>query len=153
MKWFIFILSAILSFNLACAQNGSIDDHGHDKQLDGDDILDEFLGQTFNGAYSLSDDNEPTRFFTESHEETSEALYTEDGLSYPGIWTIRKNLICYQYASPDMTGGCFQVFKTGNCYFFYGDNVPANFIGAGKYFWTARSVIKGTTPDCDPGIS
>jgi len=153
MKWFIAAFSCFAFYAHGLADEGQNGLYGHDQRLNGDAILQDFLGTTFNGAYSLTKDGEPTRFYTETHQENSEVLYVENGESFPGIWTIRRNLMCYDYYSDAMNGGCFKIFRSGNCYYFYGDIVPSHLIGEEKNYWTARSVIKGQTPDCDPGIS
>ena len=145
-----FVLIFITGFlNPVAAQNTNSDL----QRLNSDDILRAFNGQTHNGAYSLTQDGEPTRFYVEDHLETSEAIYSENGISYPGVWSIMRDHLCYDYVSDDMTGGCFKVFQIGNCYFFFGDNIPNHLINLEQNYWTARSVIKGQSPDCDPGVS
>ncbi len=134
----------------AMAQSQTTDIRPDAKRLKGDALLDAFIGKTFDGAYNFTDDGEPQRFFTEKHHEDSRAAYTESDVTTQGVWTIMKDALCYRYKSTSMTGGCFRVYKVGNCFYFYDQRLRERPHEIGENYWTARSTVSGEAPNCDP---
>lgn len=137
----------------AHAQSQTTDIRPDAKRLKGDELLGAFVGHTFDGAYNFTEDGEPRRFFTELHKDNNQAIYTEKGQTTDGIWMILRDAICYRYKSDRMTGGCFRVYKIGNCYYFYDQRRQENAREIGENYWTARSTRKGEVADCDPNYT
>lgn len=137
----------------AQAQSQTTDIRPDGKRLKGDTLLEAFLGQTFDGAYNFTEDGEPRRFFSEDHHEDNRVSYTERDKTTKGIWMIMKDAICYRYKSDTMTGGCFRVYKVGNCFYFYDQRLRETTVEIGENYWTARSTRKGEDPDCDPNYT
>lgn len=152
----VFFAKTALSLGLfalpfvAMAQSQTTDIRPDAKRLKGDALLEAFIGKSFDGAYNFTDDGEPRRFFTEMHHENSQAVYTEDEVTTKGVWTIMKDAICYRYKSESMTGGCFRVYKVGNCFYFYDQRLRERPHEIGENYWTARSTVSGETANCDP---
>lgn len=141
---------ALLAYPVtAHGQSQSIDVRSKAERLKGDALLDAFMGQTFAGAYNFTEDGKPQRFFTEVHSEDSQAIYTEDGNTTKGIWTIMQDNLCYRYKSSNMSGGCFRVYQVSNCYYFYDQRIRERPREIGEDYWTARSTLKGEEPDCE----
>ena len=46
-----------------------------------------------------------------------------------------------------MEGGCFRVYKVGNCFYYYNDQIPEFSGELDRDYWTARSVKKGRTSE------
>jgi len=146
-----FVLCALLTLpSTAMAQSQTTDIRPDAKRLKGDALLEAFIGKTFDGAYNFTDDGEPQRFFTEHHNEDSRATYTEGDATTEGIWTIAKNMLCYRYKSSAMQGGCFRVYKVGNCFYFYDQRLRERPHEIGENYWTARITVSGEVPNCDP---
>jgi len=151
-----FLINSVLSIVLcalplsAGAQSQTTDIRPDAKRLKGDALLDAFIGKSFDGAYNFTDDGEPRRFFTEMHHENSQAVYTEDDVTTKGVWTITKDALCYRYKSSSMQGGCFRVYKVGNCFYFYDQRLRERPHEIGENYWTARSTVSGEAPNCDP---
>ncbi len=150
MRFLILLLASLSLSAPALAQSQTIDIRPKAKRIKGDVLLNEFLGVTHKGAYNFSPDGEPGKFYTETHHEDSRVSYKEDDKSAEGVWMIMRNQLCFQYRGEDMSGGCFRVYKVGNCFYFYNGDIPESSYEIDRDYWTARSVKKGETPNCEP---
>ena len=137
----------------AYAQSQSTDIRPKAKRIKGDALLAEFMGTTHEGAYNFTPEGEPGRYYIEEHHEDSRTTYTEGDITTDGIWMIMRNQLCFQYRSNQMAGGCFRVYKVGNCFYYYQDSIPENSGEINRDYWTARSVKKGEAPNCDPVVT
>lgn len=153
MLRFAFIIATVAFSGSAAAQSQSTDIRPNANRIMGEALLDEFMGVTHDGAYNFTDDGEPRRFYTESHHEDGRVTYAEDGVKEDGVWIIKRDSLCFAYKNDTMNGGCFRVYKVGNCYYYYSDMIPEFDGELDRDYWTARSVKAGETPDCDPGLS
>ena len=150
MRLLILLIASLSLSAPVMAQSQSIDIRPKAKRIKGDALLSEFMGVTHKGAYNFSEDGEPGRYFTEVHHEDSRTTYQENENRTPGVWMIMSNQICYQYRSADMSGGCFRVYKVGNCFYYYNGSIPETSSEINRDYWTARTVKKGETANCEP---
>ncbi len=137
----------------AWSQSQRTDIRPNAKRIVGDALLTDFMGITHEGAYNFTDDGEPRRFYTETHHKDGRTTYIENGASADGAWIIRKEKLCFVYDHPDMQGGCFRVYKVGNCFYYYNAFIPEYADELDRDYWTARSVKQGESASCEPGLS
>jgi len=138
----------------ALAQSQDTDIRKNALRIKGDALLESFLNTTHDGAYNFTEEGEPQRFYKETHHEDSKVTYTEDdGNPVDGLWSIRRNLLCFQYPGQKMSGGCFRVYKVGNCFYYYNNDIPEYGFEIDRDYWTARSVKAGEEPNCEAMVS
>ena len=81
--------------------------------------------------------------------------YTDGTGTAEGRMTYRAPGVCFTYgASPDLSGGCFEVWRRGRrCFDFYGEGAMPAFterrFGRG---WTARAWLPGGREDCETDL-
>jgi len=116
-------------------------------------LLSAFSGQTHLGTYSFLRDNIDTVAFTETTFEDGRIRHVQKSSQKEhvdtGQWELEDDNICYDYDNPGLTQACFKIFVVGNCYYHYQTSVQ----GFPAFGFTARSVIKGERPNCDPAIA
>lgn len=147
------ICMAIVLNDRAAAQSQKTDIRPHANLMMGDELLMAFEGVTHEGAYNFTDAGDPRRFYTETTHAMGRTSYSEKGLEAEGDWSVKNNTLCFRYDSADMTGGCFRVYRVGNCYYYYSDSLLMRRDELDRDYWTARSVRAGEAPSCEPGVS
>ncbi len=135
------------------AQSQRQDIRPNAQRVIGDDLLANFEDITHEGAYNFTEDGQPTRYYHETHHNDGTTTYREDGLEVAGVWIIQHRQLCFVYDSAQMSGGCFRVYKVGNCFYYYSSNIPERRFELDENYWTARSVKAGETPNCEPALS
>ena len=135
------------------AQSQTTDIRPNANRLVGEELLNAYKNVTHDGAYNFTDDGEPQRFYTEAHHDDGRATYTVDGQSYDGVWMIRSDALCFTYRTEKFQGGCFRVYRVGNCYYYYDNRYPHDKRELDEDYWTARSVPAGERSNCEPGLS
>jgi len=153
MRVFAIISLSLLLSGSALAQSQNTDIRPDAKRVVGDKLLKEFLGVTHDGAYNFTDDGEPQRFYRETHHKNSQTSYVEDEQTMLGVWTIMRDQLCFEYPGDRMSGGCFRVYKVGNCFYYYSNQIPESSMEIDRDYWTARSVKEGQIPNCEPAVS
>jgi hypothetical protein len=139
-----------LSAGEAAAQSGAYyPDVTQDTPLSEAELTDVFTGQTHRGTYNFMRREIPTFAFTETTRENGRAHHVQGERVDDGDWAIYGNRICFTYDTLDFQGSCFHIFQVGNCYYHYSLRADEN--GRGRF--TARSVIKGERPNCEPSFS
>lgn len=137
----------------AAAQSQKTDIRPHANRVVGEELRAEFEGITHDGAYNFTTEGDPRRFYTETTHAGGRATYSDPtGVSH-GDWQVDNDLLCFAYDQDSLTGGCFRVYKVGNCFYYYSDSVVFTRDELDREYWTARSVKAGEEPSCDPGIS
>jgi len=158
MKWINLIaglsvalisLSPLLSF----AQSQTLDIRPNAERLRSDDLLKAFKGSTHEGSYNFNLEGLAGNHYLETHLPDSRVTYRENGEDHAGVWTIRRDMMCYTYAGDSLGGGCFRVYRIKNCYYFYSDSFIERKDELDRNYWTARSVVKGQEPLCVAGMS
>jgi len=66
-----------------------------------------------------------------------------------GTWAQSDNQICFAYDSPDLIPACFVFYQRGNCVYHYQQSSQGVIVPR----FTAVSVIKGESPNCEPPMS
>jgi hypothetical protein len=106
----------------------------------------EFTGKTHVGSYNFLNPNITTFAFEETTSDDGKIRHIQQGIVDTGQWEIMKNIICYDYDDPKLLQACFRMYLIGNCYYHY----QVSAAGFPRYGFTARSVIKGDVPNCEP---
>lgn len=134
-------------------QNHVFPDITTQEPLDEKQLYDVFAGQTHNGSYSFLREDINTYAFTETTFKDGRILHVQSlrdkVLTDRGQWDIDGNEICYDYDNDRLRQACFHIYQAGNCYYHYQISVQG-FPASG---FTARSVLKGETPNCEPAIA
>lgn len=147
------ILSTALLPSVTYAQSQKTDIRPNAKQVIGDDIVKLFEDQTHDGSYNFNSEGVARNDYIESHTADGRVSYSERNLESEGIWYVAGNNLCFVYEHEDMNGGCFRVYRINNCFYYYSSQLPQQEDELDRDYWTARSTLKGETPDCDPAIS
>jgi len=122
-------------------------------KLTADELRAVFSGKTHNGTYSFLRSDIKTYAFTETtfaNGDVKHVQKTRDKeLIDTGDWEIEDDTICYDYDDKRLRQACFRIYVVGNCYYHYQVSVQG-FPASG---FSARSVIKGENPSCEPGFA
>ncbi|WP_427451078.1 hypothetical protein [Litorimonas sp. WD9-15] len=112
------------------------------------ELIDVFSGQTHRGTYTFLSRDITTFAFQETTKADGGVVHVQQNKTDTGQWSISGNIICYDYDDPRLLQACFNIYARGNCYYHYQVSVQ----GRSKYGFTARSVIAGETPSCEPSL-
>lgn len=137
----------------AFAQSQKTDVRPHANRIVGEALKTEYSGVTHKGAYNFTQDGDPRQFYTETTHPDGRASYSEVGIRSGGTWSVVNDALCFKYENQGMTGGCFRVYRVGNCYYYYSDTLILRRDELDRDYWTARSVKRGEAPNCEPGVS
>lgn len=150
MKQFAILLLALLlpAQALAMGPDENFPDVLEDTPLTGEELLKVFSGQTHNGSYSFLNRDITTFAFTETTRADGSVRHVQQEQVDTGRWTVTGNVICYDYDDPDLLQACFNIYARGNCYYHYQVSV----LGRTQFGFTARSIIAGDTPNCEPSL-
>lgn len=150
MKQFAILLLALLlpAQALAMGPDENFSDVLEDTPLTGEELLKVFSGQTHNGTYSFLNRDITTFAFTETTRADGSVRHVQQEQVDTGRWTVTGNVICYDYDDPDLLQACFNIYARGNCYYHYQVSV----LGRTQFGFTARSIIAGDTPNCEPSL-
>ena len=150
----IFILSL---FSGAAAQaQVSLPDIENDAPLTEESLISAFKGQTHRGTYSFKRQNFRSFGFEETTKKDGTLEHVQDNHKETGTYEIKDDLICYTYDENErgefaqLNPICFNIYQRGNCYYHYSRSIRNNTV---TNRFSARSVIKGESPDCAPHIS
>ena len=132
----------------ALGPDESYPDVEHDSPLSEVELRAAFTGQKHLGSYNFLNRDITTFAFEETTESDGSIRHVQQGQVDTGQWEINKTVICYDYDDPDLLQACFRMYVRGNCYYHYQVSVE----GYAKFGFTARSVIAGETPNCEPSL-
>lgn len=138
---------------LAFGQSQSTDIRPNANRIVGEALHGEFYGVTHDGSYNFTESGDPRQFYNETHHKDGSTTYREHDGDKVGTWDIIRDALCFTYESPEMTGGCFRVYKVGNCFYYYSTSLIEQRNELDRDYWTARSVKEGEVPTCQPGLS
>jgi len=119
-----------------------------DAPLSSAELITAFKGQTHLGTYNFLHKNITTFAFEETTYADGKIRHEQQGIIDKGYWTISEDKICYNYDDPSLLQACFHIYVRGNCYYHY--QISTN--GVARFGFTARSVIAGETPNCEPSF-
>ena len=115
------------------------------KKLDADGLRTAFSGVTHRGQYRFLRKATGTFAFTETTHEDGSLLHVQGPEAIKGTWQVQDDQICYTYDRIWTYPVCFNIYKSGTCYYHLlrsSDGVP-------QYVVTARSTPTTQEPDCD----
>lgn len=143
----LFTLACLLPFHVAAlGPDETYPDVEHDKPLSEAELRAAFTGQKHAGSYNFLNRDISSFAFEETTQRNGGIRHVQQGQVDTGKWKIIKNVICYDYDDPQLRQACFRMYLRGNCYYHYQVSVE----GTPKSGFTARSVIAGETPNCEP---
>lgn len=120
----------------------------YDTPLDEAGLIRVFKGQTHAGSYTFLNRDIQTFAFTETTADDGSVLHLQADKADTGQWRVQADIICYDYDDPGLTQACFRIYQRGNCYYHY----QVSTRGVSRYGFTARSVIQGERPNCEPSL-
>ena len=104
-----------------------------------------FTGVTHNGQYRFLREAVSTFAFTETTRADGTLTHRQGRETLSGIWEVTGDQICYTYDKIWTYPVCFNIYKSGTCY--YHRQRSAN--GFPRDGVTARSTPSTQEPDCD----
>ena len=150
MRRFALVIFALLTplQALALGPDDGYPDVKIETPLSGAELETVFKGKTHLGTYNFLTPNISTYSFEETTRANGSIRHVQQDQVDTGDWNITKNTICYDYDDIDLIQACFEIYARGNCYYHY--LVSAQ--GFPQARFTARSVIAGETPNCEPSL-
>jgi len=115
------------------------------KKLDGDQLHSAFSGITHRGQYRFLREENSTFAFRETTNVDGTLTHIQGTETLTGIWNINDDLICYTYDRIWTYPVCFNIYKSGTCYY----HLIRSSNGAPRLGVTARSTPSTQEPDCD----
>ena len=115
------------------------------KKLDKSALRTVFSGVTHKGQYRFLREATNTFAFVETTHEDGTLIHRQGQETLSGIWNIVEDQICYTYDRIWTYPVCFNIYKSGTCYYHLlrsSDGQPRNAV-------TARSTPSTQEPDCD----
>ena len=115
------------------------------KKLDAEGLHSAFSGVAHRGQYRFLRKTTGTFAFTETTHEDGSLLHVQGSEAIKGTWDVQEDQICYMYDRIWTYPVCFNIYKSGTCYYHLlrsSDGVP-------QYVVTARSTPTTQEPDCD----
>lgn len=137
----------------AFAQNQSTDIRPSAERLIGTEITNAFSDVTHKGSYNFDRSGFASNHYIEEHFPDGRVIYYEGKLHREGVWFENNDTLCFVYKDNLMNGGCFRVYQVENCFYYFSDQIQLTEWELGEDYWTARSVVKGEMPQCEPAIS
>ncbi len=154
--WFLRLIFTASLFGASLAEaQVNMPDPTSEEPLSETELIAVFKGQTHRGTYSFQRRSFKSYGFEETTRSDGGVKHIQDGHTDTGRYEIKDKLICFSY-NPNERGEfaqfnpiCFNIYQRGNCYYHYQRSVQNKPVRG----FTARSVIKGDTPDCAPQVS
>lgn len=141
------LLAALLPIQaLAIGPDEAYPDVEHSEPLTEVELRAAFTGKKHLGSYNFLNRDITSYAFEETTKADGGIRHVQQGRADTGQWEIKENVICYDYDDPELLQACFKMYMRGNCYYHYQVSVQ----GYPKFGFTARSVIAGETPNCEP---
>jgi len=132
------------------------------RQVFGEELMASFLSRTMDGVYRDYEINmragiAPTTY-TEFHHPNAVADYQQKGpISFhiKGVYTVKKDQICYAYDSPGKVVGnfCFYIFKQDSCYYQYYEPYGLPVTAEDFDQWSSMAYAVEDAGTCLPSIS
>ncbi|MEL6687004.1 MAG: hypothetical protein AAFP97_05230 [Pseudomonadota bacterium] len=143
--WIVIIFVVLVPFSAADARQiipEFLPDPSQELPLEGNELRAIFTDRTHRGYYQYEDWETREPAFTERMNADGSAIHVQDGITSIGTWRARHNVVCFEY--DDMTGGCFNIYKKGTCYFA---------IAAMTDQIIAITVLDDDVADCEPSFA
>lgn len=145
----LFTIACLLPFHAAAfGPDESYPDVEYDTPLSEAELRASFTGQKHLGSYNFLNRDITTFAFEETTASDGRIRHVQQGHVDTGQWEIKDNTICYDYDNTDLLTACFRMYVRGNCYYHYQISVE----GRPRFGFSARTVIAGETPNCEPSF-
>ncbi|MEP6343666.1 MAG: hypothetical protein ABJ275_10145 [Maricaulaceae bacterium] len=115
------------------------------KKLDGAGLRSLFSDVTHKGQYRFLREATKTFAFVETTRADGTLTHRQGQEILSGIWNINSDQICYTYDQIWTYPVCFNIYKSGTCYY----HLLRSSDGQPRYAVTARSTPSTQDPDCD----
>lgn len=115
------------------------------EKLNGGQLHTAFSGITHKGQYRFLREENSTFAFIETTNTDGTLTHIQGPETLTGIWDINNDLICYTYDKIWTYPVCFNIYKSGTCYY----HLIRSSNGVTRYGVTARSTPSTQRPDCD----
>jgi len=150
MKYFALIAIALMCplYAAALGPDDGYPDVQQESPLSESELNLIFKGQTHHGTYNFLTRDITSFAFEETTDADGKIRHVQQGKIDTGNWSISEDIICYNYDDPALRQACFRIYARGNCYYHFQVSVE----GRVQYGFTARSVIAGETPNCEPSL-
>jgi len=159
---FTFLMCFYASAAQALPQNGVLDNEPQNNQnltedepwnvipekavrLNEQQLRQAFSGITHRGQYRFRREAVSTFAFTEITREDGTLTHRQGREVLTGIWAVTGDQICYTYDRIWTYPVCFNIYKSGTCYY-HSQRSADGFPRAGV---TARTTPSTQEPDCD----
>lgn len=119
------------------------------EKLDSDGLRTAFSGITHKGQYRFLREENDTFAFTETTREDGTLTHKQGREVLTGIWAINGDQICYTYDKIWTYPVCFNIYKSGTCYYHH----IRSSNGFARNAVTARSTPSTQEPNCDALLS
>lgn len=151
MRRFALLIIALLwpLNGLALGLDDAYPDVEEETPLSSEELTLAFQGRKHLGTYNFLHQNITSYGFEETTLADGSLRHVQQGQVDTGQWIIKDNTICYDYDNPELYQACFKIYTRGNCYYHYHVSTQGHY---GPYGFTARSVIAGETPNCEPSL-
>ena len=150
MRHFVFITVLVLGLSSnAIAQDEFLPDVSVEKPLSESEVQETFTDQTHRGTYNFEMQNFDSFRFEETTTSDGKTIHRLGSRIDTGTWAQSDNQICFAYDSPDLIPACFVFYQRGNCVYHYQQSSQGVIVPR----FTAVSVIKGESPNCEPPMS
>ena len=149
MKRFLLASLALLLATSALAQDADAQDWEYQipdvtktAPIEGEMLRGLFLDQMHRGYYNFLQKPDGDYGFSEMMNADGTTLHERDGVKSAGRWRVLSNLVCFTYDT--LGGGCFTIYKQGNCNFAY---------SVDSRQFVAITIAGDDAPDCEPAIA
>lgn len=115
------------------------------KKLGADGLHTAFSGVSHRGQYRFLREATGTFAFTETTKKDGTLVHVQGHETLKGIWNVQGDQICYTYERIWTYPVCFNIYKSGTCYY----HLLRSSDGIARQAVTARSTPTTQTPDCD----
>lgn len=148
-----YILPFLLIAPAASADMGFPDIDAEDP-LTREQVQAAFSGQTHRGTYQFRQKHIDSFAFTETTFADGRVRHVQKSSKQgervdTGNWEMEGERICFDYDTPGLRRACFKIYQRGNCFYHYQVSVQGQRVRG----FTARTYIKGETPNCEPSLA
>lgn len=119
------------------------------KKLESEALRKAFSGITHRGQYRFLREAANTYAFAETTHSDGTLKHVQGEETLLGIWTVDADQICYTYDRIWTYPVCFNIYKSGTCYY----HLLRSTNGIAQHAVTARSTPSTQRPDCDVIVS
>ena len=145
----LFLIFIMVLPTISVADEWSLPDPEFESPISAEEVTRLFRGQIHRGSYHFQNPKFEGFHFEELTAADGRVIHRLGSRIDTGSWQQNGNKICFDYDSPDLLGACFTFYQRGNCIYHHQETVQGQMAPR----FTAVSVIKGETPNCEPAVA